>query len=132
MLDDMRRLLAELGYDETRRANPGLGIGVDVEEVVRWHHPDERLFTEAERGHCRATGRPAESYAGRWCAKEAVLKALSPFLPLAVRDVEITATSDGCPEVGLRGPGTGWVGTVRVSIAHSPSLAVAVAIAVAG
>ncbi|MEU4423068.1 holo-ACP synthase [Actinoplanes sp. NPDC024001] len=129
MLDDLHRLLAELGYDETRRPGGDIGIGVDIEEVARWRRPDERLFTDAERGHCRATGRPAESYAGRWCAKEATLKAVSPFLAVGLRDVEIIAAPDGCPQVRLTGAGAGWAGTVRVSIAHSPSLAVAVAVA---
>ncbi|GEM_PF-3449997 len=109
-----------------------VGVGVDVEEVARWERPAESLFTAAEHAYCRALARPAQSYAGRWCAKEAVLKALSPFLTLSLRDIEIGAGPAGAPQVRLAYPACeGWDGEVRVSIAHTPNVAVAVAVAVA-
>ena len=59
------------------------GIGVDMLEIARMQHAlDERpyfirrLFTEDERMYCEHTARPAEHYAGRFAAREAVLKAL--------------------------------------------------------
>lgn len=117
---EVHRLLAGL------ENGPGLGIGVDVEEVARWHDPAAALFTDAEHRHCRRMARPAESYAGRWCAKEAVVKALSPFLTVGVRDIEIRATESGAPVAIVRNR---WRGDIRVSIAHSPNVAVAVAVA---
>ncbi|MEV4640427.1 4'-phosphopantetheinyl transferase superfamily protein [Actinoplanes sp. NPDC049548] len=127
MRDDVQRLLAGLDI------GPGtdIGVGVDVEEVARWRRPAPGLFTEAEHAHCRQLARPAESYAGRWCAKEAVLKALSPFLAVSPRDIEIRPGPGGMPEPHLiSAAGAGWTGRLRVSIAHTSTVAVAVAIAV--
>jgi phosphopantetheine--protein transferase-like protein len=104
------------------------GVGVDVEEVVRWEAPAARLFTAGEHAHCRAMGRPAESYAGRWCAKEATVKALDPFVRVSVRDVEIGVAGSGAPVVRLNG--VDWSGAVRLSISHTGTVAVAVAVAV--
>ncbi|GIJ51689.1 hypothetical protein Val02_85750 [Virgisporangium aliadipatigenens] len=106
-------------------APDGFGVGVDVEEVDRWADPPRGLFTEAEHAHCRSMGRPAESYAGRWCAKEATVKALDPFVRVSLRDVEIGVAAGGAPVVRVP-----WNGAVRLSIAHTERIAVAVAIAV--
>ena len=126
---EVRRLLAGLGMDPDHGLlhHSQLGVGIDVEEVARWHDPAAALFTEAEHRHCQRMARPAESYAGRWCAKEAVLKALSPFLTVGLRDIEIGSTGSGAPSATVRAR---WRGDLRVSIAHSPAVAVAVAIAV--
>ena len=60
-----------------------LGLGVDICEIERMEralgrHPAmrERVFTAEERAYCDAKARPAESYAGRFAAREAVIKAL--------------------------------------------------------
>lgn len=104
------------------------GVGVDVEEIARWEEPDVRLFTAAEREHC-ARGQSAERYAGRWCAKEAVVKALAPYVAASLRDVEILAGPAGEPLVRLADRVASPDVEVRVSIAHSRTLAVAVAVA---
>lgn len=103
------------------------GVGVDVEAIDRWRKPDLRLFTEREASYCLAVGNPAESFAGRWCAKEAVVKAMSAFTTLLVRDVEIVAREDGAPIVHLRPANQHQDLEVVVSIAHTDSVAVAVA-----
>ncbi len=62
-----------------------VGIGVDVvevgrlERVLRTPHARrflERVFSADEIDVCEATARPAQSYAARFAAKEAVSKAL--------------------------------------------------------
>ncbi|OLT19336.1 hypothetical protein BJF78_11005 [Pseudonocardia sp. CNS-139] len=103
------------------------GVGVDAEEIARWHAPDLRLFTPAERAHC-LSGLSAERFAGRWCAKEAVVKALAPWVAANVRDVEIVAEPDGRPVVRL-GPRLPAGLAVTVSITHTGSMAIAVAVA---
>jgi len=105
-------------------------VGVDAERVDRWRSADTRLFTDAENAHCRAQGRPEESYAGRWAAKEAVVKAVFPFCVVGPRDVEVVAGADGAPRVRLRLPS--WAADlveVVVSISHTSHMAVAVAVA---
>ena len=59
------------------------GIGVDMLEIARMQQAIERrphfirrMFTDAERAYCERTARPAEHYAARFAAREAVLKAL--------------------------------------------------------
>ena len=63
-----------------------LGLGVDICEIERMEraigrHPAmrERVFTPEERAYCDAKARPAESYAGRFAAREAVIKALGGY-----------------------------------------------------
>lgn len=105
------------------------GVGVDVEEIGRWASPDLRVFTSAERAYCLGPGRSAERFAGRWCAKEAVVKAVAPFVVATLRDVEILAEATGRPLVHLS-PRLADAGLeVTVSITHSATIAVAIAVA---
>ena len=59
------------------------GIGVDMLEIARMERVIERrpsflkrVFTKEERAYCGRRARPAEHYAARFAAREAVLKAL--------------------------------------------------------
>ena len=108
----------------------GVGVGIDVEAVGRFTEPDMRLFTAQELAYCANQSNPAESRAGRWCAKEAVSKACAKYLQLTLREIEIQSEPSGRPivllperanRVGLR---------AEVSIAHASGMAVAVAVAV--
>ena len=51
-------------------------MGVDIEATERWRAPDLRLFTDDELTSCSGRANPAEAFAGTWCAKEAVVKAV--------------------------------------------------------
>lgn len=105
------------------------GIGVDAESVERWNDPDLRLFSEEERDHCLALANPAEGFAGRWCAKEAVVKAMSPFETVTIRDVGILVGTRGEPLVRLTRRDMVDAVHVVVSITHTKTVAVAVAAA---
>jgi len=68
------------GVDAARVAG-GAGVGVDVEPIATFapepaHTLAERNFSAAERAYCAAAPDPPASWAGRWAAKEAVVKAL--------------------------------------------------------
>ena len=58
-------------------------IGVDIEEVERFKEKDsafiQRIFTENEIEYCKSKITQHQHYAARYCAKEAVFKALSFF-----------------------------------------------------
>lgn len=97
-------------------------VGVDIEEVRRFEQVNRRLFTAGEWEHC--AGR-ADSLAGVWCAKEAVVKAVSRWRAIHVREVEIAF--DGARPV-VRIPGM----QVEISISHTAQYATAVAIAAPG
>ena len=113
------------------------GVGLDLLEIDRLERAlerrpglAERLFTDAERAYAAARARPAQHLAARFCAKEAVSKALEMdvFRP---RDIEVVATG-GAPEVALHGPvaarARGLGVRVLVSLTHTHGTAGAVAV----
>jgi holo-[acyl-carrier protein] synthase len=112
-------------------------IGLDLLEIERFEralerHPAlaERVFTDAERSYAAERARPAQHLAARFCAKEAVAKALG--LPgWSFRDVEVLATS-AAPEVRLSGRvaerAAELGGSVTVSLTHTHTTAGAVAL----
>ena len=85
-----------------------VGIGLDLLEIERLERAlerrprlAERLFTDAERAYAAARARPGQHLAARFCAKEAVAKALG-LQAWSFRDVDVLG-SDGPPEVRLHG-----------------------------
>ena len=112
-------------------------IGIDVLEIARLERAlarspnlGTRLFTAAEREYAEAHGRPAVHLAARFCAKEAVAKALA-LDAWAWQDVEVVAT-DTAPEVRLRGAAAARAQALgaqpRISLTHTRETAAAVAI----
>ena len=120
------------------------GIGVDMLENARMQHAlDERpyfirrLFTEDERMYCEHTARPAEHYAGRFAAREAVLKALGLGFGngVGITDVSVVRDDSGRPHVlhagrAAEGAREQGVREVALSISHTRDVAVANAVAV--
>ncbi|KAL3469376.1 hypothetical protein BJX99DRAFT_75054 [Aspergillus californicus] len=115
-------------------------IGVDVEAIDSINITNdtfvERNFTAGEQGYCRKAPSPQASFAGRWSAKEAVFKSLgvcSKGAGAALNEIEIGNDSNGAPTVQLHGAAAeaakqAGVQQISVSISHSDSQAVAVAI----
>jgi holo-[acyl-carrier protein] synthase len=117
-----------------------IGIGMDLIEVTRMarlieRHPEratERLFTPGECAHCSGSRIPEESYAARFAAKEALLKALGTGWSGGVtwRDVEVIAQPSGAPSIRLAGVAGEiaarlGVETIHVSLTHTRELAAA-------
>lgn len=120
------------------------GIGVDMLEIARMQRVIDRrpsflrrVFTEEERAYCERCARPAEHYAARWAAREAVVKALGSGFGngVGVRDVCVTRDERGGVHAKLTG-GAAKVamekGIVEVvlSISYTREVAVANAVAV--
>ena len=112
------------------------GVGIDLLEIERLEHAlarrprlAERLFTDAELAYAAARARPAQHLAARFCAKEAVAKALG-LEGWAFRDVEVVATG-AAPAVRLTGAPAERAGgrDLSVSLTHTRTVAGAVAIA---
>ena len=112
-------------------------MGIDLLEVERLERSLERqprladrLFTAAEREYASARARPGRHLAARFCAKEAVAKALG-LTAWSFRDVEVLA-GDGAPTVRLSGGAAERARElgvrVVVSLTHSRRNAAAVAI----
>jgi holo-[acyl-carrier protein] synthase len=114
-------------------------IGLDLLEIERLERAlerrprlAERLFTEGERAYAAARARPGQHLAARFCAKEAVAKALS-LEAWSWRDVEVVSAAGGAPRVILHGAvarRAEELGVdVQVSLSHTRRDAAAVAIA---
>ena len=94
-----------------------------------------RLFTDAERAYAAGRARPGQHLAARFCAKEAVAKALA-LGAWSFLDVEVVNDPDGVPRVALHGAAAERAAElgvgVEVSLTHTRSDAGAVAILTAG
>ncbi len=114
-------------------------VGVDLIEIERIrralgrHHDGfaERCFTPAERAYCDAKANPAQHYAGRFAAKEAVGKALGCGVLFTWKEIEIRGRPK--PGVHLSGRTAAWAervraGRIELSMTHSRELAAAVAV----
>ena len=105
-----------------------MGVGIDLLEIDRLERAlarrprlADRLFTDAERAYADARARPAQHLAARFCAKEAVAKALA-LQVWSWRDIEVL---EG-PSLVLHGPLAG--AQVELSLTHSKGMAGAVAV----
>jgi holo-[acyl-carrier protein] synthase len=112
-------------------------VGLDLLDIERFEHAlqrrpalAERLFTDAEREYAAARQRPGLHLAARFCAKEAVAKALG-LSAWSFRDVEVVAT-EGAPEVHLSGSAARRAEELgvraRVSLTHTDTVAGAAAV----
>jgi holo-[acyl-carrier protein] synthase len=113
-------------------------VGIDLLEVERLERAlerrprlAERLFTDGERRYAASRARPGQHLAARFCAKEAVAKALG-LEAWSFRDVEVVS-GGGRPTVRLSGAAARRANElglrVEVSLTHSRRDAAAVAIA---
>ena len=124
---------------------PALPIrsGVDIVSVERiariaTERPGfaDRVFTPAELDYCRSRRHVHEHMAGRFAAKEAVLKLLGTGLAesAAWTDVEIDRDDAGRPLVRLGGAvaeraRSAGISDIDVSLSHTSELAIAYAVA---
>lgn len=116
-----------------------VGVGVDLVDVKDLRDRLKRnpalvqhLFTPSEREWCEAYHDPAERYAGRLAAKEAMYKALPTHIQNQTDwlDVEVLPIANGKPEIGLSKNcreqlSSGNIGPISVSISHEKGFAVA-------
>jgi holo-[acyl-carrier protein] synthase len=113
------------------------GIGIDLLEIERLERAlqrrprlAERLFTDGERAYARSRARPVMHLAARFCAKEAVVKALE-LREFGWRDIEVLG-GDGPPRVRLAGTAAARAEdlgvAVGVSLTHTRGMAGAVAV----
>jgi holo-[acyl-carrier protein] synthase len=119
-----------------------MGLGVDICEIARMEralarHPTmrERVFTAEERAYCDRKARPAESYAGRFAAREAAIKALGGYRGKRWQDIHVSRHPSGAPSIILEGNAkirADALGVARILITftHEKTSAVAFAVAV--
>jgi holo-[acyl-carrier protein] synthase len=93
------------------------------------------VFTPEEIAYCDGKARPAESYAGRFAAREAVIKALGGYRGKRWQDISVTRHPSGAPIIAMSGNAkrrADALGITRVLITftHEKTSAVAFAVAV--
>lgn len=119
-----------------------IGIGVDLCEVDRMRTALERtptladrLFTPGERAYCDLRRDPAERYAARFAAKEAVLKAMGLGLGACRwHDIEVVRADSGQPSLHLTGDAAAAAAARGVerwllTLSHTHTVAEAIAVA---
>jgi holo-[acyl-carrier protein] synthase len=121
-----------------------VGIGTDIIECARIgrlleRHGERflhRIFSLREIEYCQSFDARVERFAGRWAAKEAVLKALGPGWERGVtwQDLEIVPGASGAPAAMLHGAAKQHadkrgIERVLVSLSHCRTHATAFAIA---
>lgn len=121
-----------------------LGIGSDIVECLRIGRMIERygemflnrVYTPREIRYCRARRNATEHFAGRWAAKEAVVKCLGAAgrKGLSWTDLEVRSRRAGLPQLYLGGAARDrarklGIADILLSISHCRAYATAYAIA---
>lgn len=122
-----------------------IGIGTDVVECLRIAQMIERhgeifltrVYTPNEIEYCRARKAATQHYAGRWAAKEAILKALGTGWARGIswQDMDIRNDIGGQPHVELAGGARVecerlGITSVLITISHCRTHATAFAVGV--
>ncbi len=117
-----------------------VSIGIDIIEVYRIRETlartprfVERVFTENERAYCDAKrNAAAQSYAARFAAKEAFLKALKTGWrgKITWHDIEIVSGENGVPHFEISGEAKKILenlgaNAVHLSMSHTTEHAIA-------
>ena len=120
-----------------------LGHGVDIVSIARiarmhadhGHHFLDRCFTPREQAYCLDSRHNAQRLAGRFAAKEAILKVLGTGWrgQIAWTDMEILPDPQGKPVLTLEGESAHiahalGIAAWHLSISHSDEHAIASAI----
>ena len=112
-----------------------------IEEMIKRHGKRfiKRVFTTAEQAYAEANKNEIEKLAGRFAAKEAVLKLIGTGWQgkIAWTDIEIINNTAGQPEVSLAGEVKKiadelGIKHISVSITHTANFAIASAVALRG
>jgi len=111
-----------------------------IEDMIKRHGERfiRRVFTAAEQAYAEANKNEIEKLAGRFAAKEAILKLMGTGWrgKIAWTDIEIINNSTGQPEVTLDGEVKKiadklGIKHISVSITHTANFAIASAVAMA-
>lgn len=120
------------------------GIGIDLIDLSDFGRTlkragerfIQRIYTDAEIEYCRSQPHPSQSFAARFAAKEAAMKALgiAGEEGLSWKDFEVVVSISGRPTMVLHAQAAARskalrVRTLQISLSHSLLAAGAVAIA---
>jgi holo-[acyl-carrier protein] synthase len=139
--------IAGRGWRIIKQAMAIIGTGVDIIEVERVELAltrlitgarfRQRVFTENEIAYCESRGRPRyQSYAARFAAKEALMKAMGTGWNRNVgwSEIEVVRKRGHAPTLMLHGKTAQFaqrcdVARLHLSLSHTAKLAIAYVIA---
>ena len=115
---------------------PNFFLGTDIVEVERINKIllktgesfKNKVFTTLEQKYCESKSAPGIHYAGRFAAKESIIKAIKSSGykdPIPFKDIEILPSDSGAPIVFLHFE---LECDCKVSISHTDSHAIATAL----
>jgi holo-[acyl-carrier protein] synthase len=108
-----------------------IGIGVDVVDLARFERAASRTPALLERLFTTAEGSlPLRSLAGRFAAKEALIKAIGDSTGVRWHDMEVVSNELGNPSFVLHNAVAGiirerGIDTIHLSMSHDAGIAVA-------
>jgi holo-[acyl-carrier protein] synthase len=123
-----------------------LGIGTDIVECPRIGKMIEqygelflrRVYTDREVRYCQSRRHAIEHFAGRWAAKQAIVKAMGTGWNRGISwtDIEIRSGTDGQPQVMVCGVAKEVarereIANILITLSHCRTYATAYAIALA-
>lgn len=106
-----------------------LGVGVDIESIKKFKKVSKDknflglIFTEREIKYCQSKKEPYISLAGKFCAKEAVIKAHGKKIPM--KKIEIINLESSKLAVKINGKENK---KIKSSISHVEDYAIAFAV----
>jgi holo-[acyl-carrier protein] synthase len=112
-----------------------------IEEMINRHGERflDRVFTTAEQAYAEANKNKVEKLAGRFAAKEAILKLMGTGWrgKIAWTDIEIVNNTAGQPQVSLSGEveklaAKLGIKHISISITHTANFVIASAVALIG
>ena len=107
-----------------------MAIGVDIEDIKRFEDRSQkfldRVYTKSEQEYCLSKKLPAKHLAVRFCAKEAIIKALTALNMEhpSLKEIEIYHNENKVPQVRLLNNGDNKL-TFQVSLSHDRTKAIA-------
>jgi holo-[acyl-carrier protein] synthase len=112
----------------------GAACGVDIELIANlpqtsdfWTHEFYTThFTAAEIAYCLTQQIPAEHFAARWCAKEAIKKCEPALLNEQMRNLEVVSRSGAAPALRRHANGHAIDLPHALSLSHTGDSAIAV------
>jgi holo-[acyl-carrier protein] synthase len=120
-------------------------IGMDIIEIERIKQAlrrrpnlEQRIFAREEIDYCRQKSNPFPSFAARFAAKEAVLKAMGVGIgACALEDIVIGSKASGAPTVYLKNSAAKLASAqgireFKITLTHSKEYAAATALALGG
>ena len=102
------------------------GVGIDIVKIERMRDVVEkwgrrfleRVFTEGEISYCYGKREPYLSFAVRFAAKEALIKAIGSAVLVSLTDVEVVNVETGKPLIKMTGKLEGFFKEKFIRKAH--------------